>query len=97
MTAAATLADRISITRNPDGAIFVEATAPLPLYGDETYDGIIFDGYLGTKLWCGASWRIGNGERTSIRPCQFCTPEEAEQFLVALATLALNANGVTAA
>jgi hypothetical protein len=86
--------DRIIVTRSDDGAVTVEATAPLPLYADETYDGIIFDGYAGAKLWCGASWRIGNGERSSIPASQFCSSEDAEKFLVSLAKLALAANGV---
>ena len=87
--------DRITVTRSDDGAVTVEATAPLPLNGGpETYDGIIFDGYAGTKLWCGASWRIGHGERSSVPASQFCSAEDAEKFLVSLAKLALAANGV---
>jgi len=87
--------DRITVTRSDDGAVTVEATAPLPLYGDETYDGIIFDGYAGAKcFWCAASWRMGNGERSSIPASQFCSSEDAEKFLVSLAKLALAANGV---
>jgi hypothetical protein len=97
--------NRITVTRSDDGAVSVEATAPLPLYGDETYDGIMFSGYAGSNGWCGANWSvpkhfsdggvIGNGERSSIPPSQFCSTEDAEKFLVSLAKLALAANGVT--
>lgn len=87
--------NRITVRRSDDGGVIVEATAPLTLYGIETYEGNIFDGYSGGNRYCGASWRIGNAERTHIPFSQFCTSEEAEQFLVSLAKLALAANGVT--
>lgn len=90
-----TISDRITVTHHPDGHISVGVTVPLPLYdGGQTYDASIFDGFAGGKYNIAAAvWSIGLGERNRIPAAEFPTIQDAEIFLIALAELALRANG----
>jgi hypothetical protein len=87
-----TINDRITVTHRPDGSINVEARAPQPLYGDETYNAIVFDGFCGNRYAFATVW-VGE-TRHKIPTVELADMSEAEPYLVTLATLALAANGV---
>ena len=91
-----TISERITLTRHPDGAITVNAYAPAPLHADDpsderTYQSEVFHGYYGNGFAL-PMWRDASGGYVDL-PAAEVDADKAEEFLRALAELALRANG----
>ncbi len=89
-----TITDYITVTHRPDGSINVEARAPQPLYDDQTWNPVVFDGFCGNRFAFATTY-IGE-VRHKIPAVELADMSEAESYLVTLATLTLAANGVKA-
>lgn len=89
-----TLSDRITVTRHPDGALTVNGYVQRPLFTDDpdgrTYKSEVFHGYYGRGY--ALSTIADSAGAYSILPEVEVDAAKAEQYLTALADLAVRAN-----